>query len=77
MLSVKHGSKSIMVQECFVGERKSRRFDSGQGNHEKDQYHSIFQRHAIPSGLCIIGKKITFQQDNDPKHSTKLCQNFK
>ena len=28
------------------------------GGLKNEQYHSIFQRHAIPSGSCISGEKI-------------------
>ena len=28
-----------------------------------------------PSGLCMIGKIFSFQQD-DPKQSSNLCQNY-
>ncbi|MDF4419859.1 transposase, partial [Vibrio parahaemolyticus] len=39
-------------------------------------YHSILQRHAIPSGLRLVGQRFTLQQDNDPKHTSKLCQRY-
>ena len=34
-------------------------------------YHSILQRHAIPSGLRLVGPSFIFQQDNDPKHTSR------
>ncbi|KAF7662417.1 hypothetical protein LDENG_00236000 [Lucifuga dentata] len=43
---------------------------------KKENSHSILQRHAIPSSLQIIGQNFILQQDNDPKHSSKLCQNY-
>ncbi|KAF7656371.1 hypothetical protein LDENG_00042170 [Lucifuga dentata] len=43
---------------------------------KKENYHSILQRQAIPSGLRIIGQNFILQQDNDPKHSSKLRQNY-
>ena len=38
--------------------------------------HSILQRHAIPSGWCLVGQGFILQQDNDPKHTSRLCQNY-
>lgn len=43
---------------------------------KKEQYYLVLQRHAIPSDLWITEKKFAFQQNNDPKHSSKLCQNY-
>lgn len=40
----------------------------------KEKYHSILQRHAIPSDLKWCGKGFIFQQDNGPKHAVTLCQ---
>ncbi|KAF7660125.1 hypothetical protein LDENG_00287970, partial [Lucifuga dentata] len=31
---------------------------------------------VIPSGLQIIGQNLILQQDNNPKHLSKLCQNY-
>lgn len=73
--TVKHGGGSVMVWGCFGGERSGDLIQI-KGIMKKEQYHSILQRHAIPSGLRILGQNFTFQQDNDPKHSSKLCQNY-
>lgn len=73
--TVKHGGGSVMVWGCFGGERTGDLVRVN-GIMEKEHYHSILSRHAIPSGLRVIGKKFEFQQDNDPKHASKLCQNY-
>lgn len=36
--------------------------------------HSTLQRHATPSGLCLFGPSFVFQQDNNPKHTSRLCK---
>src|SRR4029434_8261515 len=43
-----------------------------QGILNQHGYHSILQRHAIPSGLRSVG----LQQDNDPKHTSRLCKGY-
>ena len=38
--------------------------------------HSILQRYAIPSGLHFVGPSFVFQQDNDAKHTSRLCKGY-
>ena len=40
-----------------------------------ENYHSILQWYAILFDCCNIGQKFVLQQDNDPKHSSKLYTN--
>ena len=47
-----------------------------QGILNQNGYHSILQRQAIPSGRRLIGANFIMQQDNDPKHTSKLCKNY-
>nr|CAI5865469.1 unnamed protein product [Callosobruchus analis] len=42
----------------------------------KEDYHRILQRSDISSGINLIGKGFVFQQDNDSKHTSKLCTNY-
>ena len=39
----------------------------------KEGYHSILQRHAIPCGQRLIGANFLLQ-DNDPKHTLQTMQ---
>lgn len=39
-------------------------------------YHSILQHHVIPSGTRLVGQGFVLMQDNDPKHTNKLCQRY-
>ena len=47
-----------------------------QGILNQHGYQSILQRHAIPSGSCLVGPAFVFQQDNDPKHTSRLCNGY-
>ena len=72
---VKHGGGNIQVCGCFsfngVGSLYRIR-----GNLEKKQHHSILQRHALPSGRRLFGRRFTLVQDNDPKHSSNLRKDY-
>ena len=40
-------------------------------------YHSIQQQHhTIPSGTWLVGPEFLLLQDNDAKHTSKLCQKY-
>lgn len=73
--TVKHGGGSIMVWGgiCVNGKTKLKKIE---GIMDQKMYHGILVHHAIPSGKQLIGKGFVFQEDNDPKHSSKLCRNY-
>jgi hypothetical protein len=73
--TVKHGGGSIMIWSCFGGSAVGdlSRID---GILVKERYNQTLQRYAIPSGMRLIGRGFTFQEDNDPKHSSRLWRNY-
>ena len=64
-----------MVWGCFAGDTVGDLFKI-EGILNQHGYHSILQRHAIPSGLRLVGPAFIFQQDNDPKHTSRLCKGY-
>ena len=73
--TVKHGGGGVMVWGCFAGDTVGDLFKI-EGILNQHGYHSILQRHAIPSGLRLVGPAFIFQQDNDPKHTSRLCKGY-
>lgn len=73
--TVKHGGGSVMVWGCFSGYGIGNLVQI-KGIMKKEQYKEILEKSAIPSGLQLIGQGFIFQQDNDPKHSSKLCRGY-
>ena len=74
-LTAKHGGASVMIWGSFAGSRVGN-LHRVTGTLNQKGYHSILQRHAIPSGLCLVGQRFILQQDNDPNHTSRLCQNY-
>ena len=61
-LTVKYGGGSMMVWGCFSGSRVG--------------YHSILQRHAVPSGMHIVGQGFILQQDNAVEYQVVKLENI-
>jgi hypothetical protein len=74
--TVKHGGGSVMVWACFAA--------AGVGNIEyidgimdAAYYTDILDRNLKESAEKIgLRRNYTFQQDSDPKHTSKLAKNF-
>ena len=39
-------------------------------------YYQILIHHGVPSGLRLVDQGFVYQQDNNPKHTSKLCKNY-
>jgi hypothetical protein len=73
---VKHGGGSLMVWGS-MGNASTGALHKIDGIMDKFVYKDILAQKAIPAAENLFGNdKWTFQQDNDPKHSSKLCRNF-
>ena len=73
--TVKHDLK-IMVWGCFssLGVGNLHLID---GIMDKHQYHNILFAQMLPSANRLFGDSDwKFQEDNDPKHTSKLCKEF-
>ncbi|KAI4904828.1 hypothetical protein NFI96_006812 [Prochilodus magdalenae] len=69
--TVKHGGGSIMLWGCFAsnGTGKLQRV---QGTMNSLQYQEILGENVMESVTNLrLGRRWTFQQDNDPKHTSK------
>lgn len=73
--TVKHGGGSIMVWGGISANGVTR-LKRIVGIMDQKGYHSILVHTAIPEGKRLIGKGFVFQEDNDPKHSSKFCRNY-
>jgi hypothetical protein len=64
-----------MVWGCFAGDTVGEVFRI-QGTLNQHGYHSILQGYVIPSGFCSVGLSFVIQQDNDPKHTSRLFKGY-
>ena len=71
----KHVGRGGMVWACFAGDTVCDLFRI-QSTLNQHGYHSILKRYAIPSGLRLVGLSFDIQQDNDPKHTSRLCNGY-
>ena len=73
--TVKHGGGSVMVwgdfANCWV-----RDLHQVKGKLNQIGYHSILQHHMIPSGTCLMSQGFILMQNNDQKHTSKICLGY-
>jgi hypothetical protein len=63
------------VWGCFAGDTVSDLFRI-QGTLNQHGYHIILQRYTISFGWPLVLLSFVFQQDNDPKHTSRLCKGY-
>lgn len=74
--TVKHGGGSVMVWACF-GAKGVGNLEFVDGIMTGDSYRQILDRDILDSARKIgIGRRFIFQQDSDPKHTSKIVTEF-
>ena len=73
--TVKHGGGNVMVWGCFSGRGMGplHRID---GIMDKNKYLDILETVMLPYTRGHLGRGFIFQQDNDPKHTSGVVQQW-
>ncbi|XDV46981.1 hypothetical protein PO909_016757 [Leuciscus waleckii] len=74
--TVKHGGGSIMLWGCFSAAGTGR-LVAIEGKMNAAKYRDILDENLLQSALDLrLGRRFTFQQDNDPKHTAKITKEW-
>ncbi|KAJ8340779.1 hypothetical protein SKAU_G00330700 [Synaphobranchus kaupii] len=74
--TVKHGSGSIMIWGCFSAAGTGR-LVLIEGKMNAAKYTEILEENLLQSALDLrLGRRFTFQHDNDPKHTAKRTKEW-
>ena len=73
--TVKYEGGSVMMLVVFANWNVEVLYQV-KGKSNQSGYHSIVQYLVIPSGTQHVGQGFVLMQDNDPKHTSKLCQRY-
>ncbi|XDV18669.1 hypothetical protein PO909_024315 [Leuciscus waleckii] len=74
--TVKHGGGSIMLWGCFSA-AETGRLVAIEGKMNAAKYRDILDENLLQSALDLrLGRRFTFQQDNDPKHTAKITKEW-
>ncbi len=74
--TVKHGGGSIMLWGCFSAAGTGR-LVAIEGKMNAAKYRDILDENLLQSAQDLrLGRRFTFQQDNDPKHTAKIMKEW-
>ena len=74
--TVKHGGSSIMLWGCFLAARTGRQVRI-EGKMNGAKYRETLDENLFQNAQDLrLGRRFTFQQDNDPKHIAKKTQEW-
>ncbi len=74
--TVKHGGGSIMLWGCFSAAGTGR-LVAIEGKMNAAKYRDILNENLLQSDQDLrLGRRFTFQQDNDPKHTAKITKEW-
>ncbi len=74
--TVKHGGGSIMLCGCFSAAGTGR-LVAIEGKMNAVKYRDILDENLLQSAQDLrLGRRFTFQQDNDPKHTAKITKEW-
>ncbi len=74
--TVKHGGGSIMLWGCFSAAGTGR-LVAIEGKMNAAKYKDILDENLLQSAQDLrLGRRFTFQQDNDPKHTAKITKEW-
>ena len=74
--TVKHGGDSIMLWGCLSA-AGTERLVRIEGKMNRAKYREILNENLLQSAQDLrLGRRFTFQQDNDPKHTAKTMQEW-
>ncbi len=74
--TVKHGGGSIMLWGCFSAAGTGR-LVAIEGKMNAAKYREILDENLLQSAQDLrLGRRFTFQQDNDPKHTAKITKEW-
>ncbi len=74
--TVKHGGGSIVLWGCFSAAGTGR-LVAIEGKMNAAKYRDILDENLLQSAQDLrLGRRFTFQQDNDPKHTAKIMKEW-